>query len=78
MLRGYAVNIPEELDGVNLRDNFVTYVEERYQERERFNAEELAERIDKLGFVPPGTILEEDLGVEDFTLEDEEEGEGDE
>ena len=73
VLRGYAVNVPEELDGVNLRDDFVTYVEERYQERERFNAEELAERIDKLGFVPPGTIPEEDLEVED-----EEEGEGDE
>jgi len=75
VLRGYAVNVPEEIDGGNLRDDFISYVEERYAERERFTAEELAERIDRLGFVPPGTILEEDL--EDFTFEDEE-GEGDE
>jgi len=61
VISGYAVNVPEELDGVNLRDEFVAYVAERKAELERFDPEELAERIDKAGFVPPGTLMESDI-----------------
>ena len=68
VLRGYAVNVPEEIGGQNLRDDFISYVEERFAERERFDAEELAERIDRFGF---GTIPEEDLEVEEQGEDDE-------
>ena len=71
VLRGYAVNVPEEIGGENLRDDFISYVEERFAERERFDAEELAERIDRFGFVPSATIPEEDLEVEEQGEDDE-------
>ena len=50
VLSGYAVNVPEELDGVNLRNEFVEYVAEQKARLGDVGRRSLADMIDDVGF----------------------------
>ena len=82
VLSGYAVNVPEELDGVNLRDEFVGYVAEQKARLGDVGREDLADMIDDVGFERQVSndmlsSMLPDFDLDEFTENEEQTEEGD-